>query len=484
MSTDASTSTNSGTTRPTGSRQPHHVTPVRTTIGTTRPVLAGATHDGLTTLLDRAVEIGLLSSHGAGYYAIHPALPWFFTTLYTHHHPDPDTAQAVERAYTRAYAALGDYYFDQIERQGRAADVLPALRAEEANLLHALTLARTHHLPDAALVCLQGLYQLYKLTGRDVEWARLVDDIAGDYLDPATDQPLPGRDEEYSIVMGYRARIAEARRDWPTATRLQAAATDWARERATPYLQLPADRLDATARHHLRTLSVSEQDLGVILYEQGDPACLDHYRAAYDLCERIGDTAAQATHANNLGIAYRRVPELRDLDQAQHWHQRALDLMPEHDRIGRAAAHGSLANAAYDRFLDANAAGAPDAELLTHLNKARDGHQQALDLLSPDHHEFRATAHHELGNLYGEIGDVPQALHHYQRSIQHKESRGNTYGAGQSRYNIAPLLAGADRPGDALHYAHAALDNYRAVGPGAAAAVAQARALIDRLTTT
>jgi hypothetical protein len=34
------TSNNSGTTRPTGSRQPHHVTPVRTTIGTTRPVRA------------------------------------------------------------------------------------------------------------------------------------------------------------------------------------------------------------------------------------------------------------------------------------------------------------------------------------------------------------------------------------------------------------------------------------------------------------
>ena len=48
----------------------------------------------------------------------------------------------------------------QVE-QGRAADVLPALRAEEANLLHALDLARTHQLPDVALGCLQGLSQLY-----------------------------------------------------------------------------------------------------------------------------------------------------------------------------------------------------------------------------------------------------------------------------------------------------------------------------------
>ena len=120
----------------------------------TVPALADTNRDEWIGLLDRAAEIGLLTAYGGGFYGIHPALPWFFSTLYTHHHPD--AGPTVERAYTRAYATLGHYYFDQVEN-GRGADVLPVLRVEEANLRHALTLARTHQLPDIAIGCLQGL---------------------------------------------------------------------------------------------------------------------------------------------------------------------------------------------------------------------------------------------------------------------------------------------------------------------------------------
>ena len=33
-------------------------------------------------ILDKAADIGLLTSHGGGYYTIHPALPWFFRSLF------------------------------------------------------------------------------------------------------------------------------------------------------------------------------------------------------------------------------------------------------------------------------------------------------------------------------------------------------------------------------------------------------------------
>jgi len=175
------------------------------------------------------------------------------------------------------------------------------------------------------------------------------------------------------------------------------------------------------------------------------------------------------------------VTGLRDLDQAQHWHQRGLDLTPEHDRIGRAAAHGSLASVAYDRFLDARTADAPTEELAGYLEQARAGHQQTLDLLPDDHHDYRATAHGSIGNIHSEVGDVPQALGHYQQSLRHMEARGNTYGAGQTRFNIALLLANNGRASDALHYARAALTNYQQVGPGAAMKAAQAEELIQQL---
>ena len=38
----------------------------------------GLTREQGVDLLDRAAEIGLLISHGSGYYGVHPALPWYF----------------------------------------------------------------------------------------------------------------------------------------------------------------------------------------------------------------------------------------------------------------------------------------------------------------------------------------------------------------------------------------------------------------------
>ncbi len=305
--------------------------------------------------------------------------------------------------------------------------------------------------------------------------------MEGDYIDPATDRPLPGRNEEYAPVMMFRVQIARERRDWPTATRLHTALNAWVRDRAGPYLKLPAERLDSTARQHIANLANSEQALGRLQHVQDDPVCVGHYQAAYDLAARSGSIAGQATSAGWLGNAYLSVPGLRDLDQAQYWHQRNLDLTSEHDRIGQAAVHVSLATVAYVRFLDSQARGAPEAELVTHLNTAHVGYQRALDLLPADHHDYRAAAHHQLGLISDVIGDVPQALHHYQQSIQHEEARGSTYGAGESRYGIAQLLRRAGRLGDALHYARATLDNYRDVGLGATTQAQQAQALIRDL---
>lgn len=62
-----------------------------------------------------------------------------------------------------------------------------------------------------------------------------------------------------------------------------------------------------------------------------------------------------------------------------------------------------------------------------------------------------------------------------------KEARGNIYGAGQIRYNLAALFANAGRINDALLYARAALGNFQQAGPGAAADAADAERLITDL---
>jgi tetratricopeptide (TPR) repeat protein len=439
--------------------------------------LAGVDRDSLTALLGRTAELGLLTDYGDGYYGIHPALPWFFTDLFVHHIPDP---AAAERAYAHIYAAVGRFYFEQVG-EGRAAEVLPALRAEEANLRHGLLLARTRHLPTPALNCAQGLRALYELTGRATEWARLVAGIQGDYIDPDTDQPRPGRDNDYSVITEYRVDIARTRRDWPTATRLHTILTAWDRDRAAPYLDLAPEQLDPTARHRLHSLGASEMLLGELLREQDDPACRGHFQAAYDLAGRVGHIPGQAAAASGLGNAYLVVPGLYDLGRAEHWHQQRLDLTPEQDRIGRAASHNSLAAVAYKRLFEARAAGATTEQLVAYLEQARAGHQQALDLLPADHHEHRAVAHNQLGLIYQQVGEVTRALGHYQQAIRHKEARGDIHGAGTTRFNVARLLGRYGGVGDALLYARAALANFEQVGPGAAAMAGEAEALIQDL---
>ncbi|HEY1347277.1 MAG TPA: tetratricopeptide repeat protein, partial [Streptosporangiaceae bacterium] len=448
------------------------------------PELAGLDRDAGIALLDRAAGIGLLESLGAGsgYYQIHPALPWYFTTLYTtcYGPPEAPPAQRATRAYARAIGDLGGYYIRQAE-EGRAALVVPVLGAEEANLRHALDLARAAGLWGAAVGCLQGLRVLYQRTGRDGEWARLVAAITPEFTDLATGGPLPGREDHWNIITGYRMRIALQAREWATATTLQNALIAWLRDQAAGALEVPAASLTPTQRNQIRNLGAALTELGITLRQQEDPGCLPHLQEALALDQLIGDRQYEAVDALNLGNVYLLVPGLLDLDQADRWYQRSLSLRADSDQGGLAMCHNQLGQLALRRFHDALSAGEAEAVLLEQLNTALRHYQQALELLPADDHEQRAITENQFGLIYDSVGDTAQALRHYQQSIKHEEARGNIYGAGQTRYNIALLLDQDGRTGDALQYARAALDNYQQAGPGAASDADRARQLIADL---
>jgi tetratricopeptide (TPR) repeat protein len=446
------------------------------------PELAGLDRDTAVALLDRAAGIGLLESLGGGYYRIHPALPWYFTTLFTTTYGSPASpaAQRAARTYTQAIGALGHYYWGQAEAGG-GPQIITTLRAEEANLRHALDLARTYELWDAEVGCMQGLRKLYERTGRDGEWTRLVAAITPDFTDPDTNGPLPGREDYWAFVTSYRIGLAEQARDWPTAIALQEAFIAWNRDRATAALALPPADLASSQRGQIRNLAVCLGDLGNILRVQEDPGCLPHLQEALALHQRIDDRWAEAEAAGALGNAYVRVPGLRDLDQAEHWFRHSLRMRPDSDRGGRAMNLGSLGSVALNRFEDARAAREAEPVLLEHLNTALRNYQESLDLIPADDHEQRAIVENQLGNTYANAGDARQALRHYQQTIHHDEARGYIYGAGQTRLNVARLLAGDGRITDALQYARAALANFQQAGPGAAADAANTERLIAGL---
>jgi tetratricopeptide (TPR) repeat protein len=452
------------------------------------PELRGLTRKDGIALLDRAAEVGLLTAHGGGYYTIHPALPWYFKSLFDQYYaptpgPPPLAGEgeregdlAATRAFVEAMGALGNYYHDQYIDGNRG--VIAALTAEEANLLHVRQLARANGQWLAMMKTMQGLHVLYRHTGRRAEWAWLVEEIVPDFVDPATDGPLPEREEEWSFVTQYRVLLAEEARQWAAAERLQRAQVEWARQRAIPDLAAPPETLAGSQRNAIRSLAVSLEQLGHIQREQGKTDCVAAYEEATSLYQHIGDQAAEANVAFNLGHAHKDLLAIHDLAQAVRWYRRSLELRSEHDRLGRGKSHYTLGHVARERFKEAQAAGRSEEELLRHLNDAVQFYHQALDLLPPNAVDDLAVVHNQLGLTYYDAGDLNRALTHYRESIRYEEVQGDLYGAAQTRGNVAITLANAGRLADAREYAYAALRNFQTYGDRAAEDIQKTQDLI------
>lgn len=152
-----------------------------------------------TALLARAVEAGLLTSRGKDCYGFHPALPLFLRDLFERFWKAADLAAA--RAFTESMAGLGSYCHREFQAGNR--DVMAGLLAQEANLLHARALARDNGWWSAVVNAMQGLETLYLHTGRQDEWKRLVRETVPEFVDPDTEQPLPGREEFRDVMNGY-----------------------------------------------------------------------------------------------------------------------------------------------------------------------------------------------------------------------------------------------------------------------------------------
>lgn len=438
------------------------------------PEIRGITREQAISLLDRAAEIGLLSARGGGYYSIHPALPWFFKKLFDEYYAQ--SAERVTHAFVEAMGSLGEYYLRQYG-QGHA-EAIGVLRAEEANLVQARALAREHGWWDGLIAPMQGLRALYEYTGRRAEWARLVGEIVPEFVDPSSDGPLPGREEEWSIVTGYLVRVARDARQRTEAERLQRIRVEWARQRASAALALPPESLTPTQRSGIQTLSVSLHELGQIQRELAQPQCVQSYKGAYELALRIDDPRSAAVAAFNLGKAHHELPEIRDLAEAERWYRRDLELEDPEDRLGRVRCLGQLGFVSYELFREAREAGRPNQEQRKHLNGALGLYLEAHGLTPHDAIADLAVSHGLLGRIYDDAGDLDRALEHYQYGIGYHETGANVFGAAQIRYSVAASLAVRGRLSDAKDYAAAALRGFQTFGDGAKDAISKTLKLI------
>lgn len=441
------------------------------------PEVRGLTRAAGIALLDRAAEVGLLTALGGGYYTIHPALPWYFKSLFQDAYGEREVEAT--RAFVEAMGDLGDYCLRLYDSGNRS--VVAVLGAEEANLLHARRLAHLHNWWELLIGTMQGLRSLCGRTGRQAEWQRLVDQIVPDFVDLATDGPVPGREELWGLVTDYRVDLARKSRRWVEARRLQRMRVEWDRQQAASALAASADTPDAAPWFAIRTLAVSVAGLGDIQREQGSADCVSSYEEAADLFHRISYQLGEAMCAFNLGHAYRSLPALHDLARAAHWYHRSLELHAEGDREGRSRCYNQLGAVAYERFREALTARQPEDELLRHLNAAARFCQQALDLLPSNAVYELADIYAHLGLIYGDAGDLGRALSHYREAIRYREAADDLHGAAGVRFNVALALANAGRLAEARAYAAAALRNYQTYSNRAAAEVERTQQLLAEI---
>jgi hypothetical protein len=259
--------------------------------------------------------------------------------------------------------------------------------------------------------------------------------------------------------------LAMEERNLEKAEAIQHNAVKFHRSRSSKYLNQPLETLNNRERNTIRWLGVALEQLGHIQREQGKPECVNSYQEAIPNYQLAGDKSAEATAAFNLGHAYTELSALRNLDEAERWYRRSLELRADGDKKGRAITVGQLGRVAKERFIDAKKEGkSAEEEFLKHLNVATDCYQQALTLLPPDAVDDLAVAHNQLGGIYYEINDIERTIYHSNQCIHYMELGNDIYGAGTIRRNVALALANNGRLSDALLYAKSALRNFESYG--------------------
>jgi tetratricopeptide (TPR) repeat protein len=434
------------------------------------------------TLLRRAADAGLLTDLGDGtHYDLHPAAPWYLRDRLAQYCESEASGgkKHVLHAWTVAMHSIGHSYAELY----RAGDrwIIDNIDADETNLLNALRIARGNDWNQLAQGPINSLEVLYTHTGRKPQWRHLVDDIASEYIDSTDSRSEDERLSEEIDVLGWKVRNALDRRDWAAAAELQKAVIAERRRLAAGALAQDPAALTRGQQVHISKLAEAISDLGEVLRGQDKPDCVRAYREALDLCLLIDDRSGAAAVAFNLGHAYKSVRYLRNLDLAQEWYQRALDLTTDGDRLVQGLVFGQMAALDHERFLEAKEAEQGPEHLNRYLQASASRLIQASKAFPDDAVDELANAYNSLGIVFTEAGDIGQALLHFQKAVKYRQASEDYFGSGRTRHNVALVLMNNGRAEDALLYARAALDDFWKVGPGGVENAQETRQLIGLL---
>ena len=432
------------------------------------------------TVLDRMVALGLMAKESTGVYSIQSALPPFLEKLFDHEFSaegdagkgkrifsslrgrsqsqtaPPSTLAA--RAYVRAFSEFGLDLFLQF-RKGRS-EAAVELAADEANLRHACDLARRFEWWDLISGCIHGLGALFEGSDRVSEWQDFFDEMIVECALHDTTEALPDRGLYWRAVAEQGAFSALKRNRVHHAEKLQRLCLIWDREQVSPFLDEAVETLQESQKATLERYALSLYRMGGVVRRQGFPEPnIDE--EAVNLEERLGAKETASRWAFELGLEYTDNASLRNLESAERWLQRSLELKEEDDRPGKGACCAELGRISWERFGEARKANRLQAALLRFLNDARQHYLRALENDPPDDWAHLAAHNQELGHICFSLGDLGRALPYYRESIRYFERGGNTEEVAQTQFALALSLRDANRMVEARKFAQDACSNFK-----------------------
>ena len=441
-------------------------------------------NDPESTVLDRAAKLHVLRRRGEGVFTMHPMLPPLSAPLFRAaigsdsqprdkkrslldslrdrvKHTALDEELVAKRTYVRSFSDFGARSFERFKAGDP--DVESELVDEEANLSHALSLARQHEWFDLIGGCVQGLGALFEARCRVSAWEGFVGELMSECAERGTEEPLAGREFYWRAVVEQGVYAAARLRHLPRAEQLQRLCLHWDRETAAGIIATPPAAWDDEARQVVRRCAESLYRLSRLLRKQGFPEPkID--QEAVDLVENLGETETSSQWTFELGLAYTDEPGVRNLDQANRWFQQSVGLRDEADRLGKAACYAELGRVSWELFGAARKANMAQVDLMKHLSDARQHYMRAIENDPPD--DWIKLAHHnqELGHICFALGDLGRALPYYREAIRYYERQGDITQVANTRFTLALSLRDGGRLAEARKFAVDAHAGFQKIG--------------------
>jgi tetratricopeptide (TPR) repeat protein len=349
--------------------------------------------------------------------------------------------------------------------------------------MHAIGLAQRHSwwgLIAGRGGLLLGLWTLYRHSGITADWFRLVDELTPHFVDPTTGGPLPGLETEWSDFTGYRAEGALLIRDWEAAEHLMNTQVEFLEKQTAATLALlgaerPLGRprrrfitfrakssraatedLSESQDKQIEQLAMTMNRLGRLHLARGQAECVECFQRAIRLFQLIGSHDGERTATFYLGHAYKDVPSVRSLDQAESYYHTTLELTAESDTTVQAKCLHQLALVAVNRAKESRKHEAWSS-MADHLNSAAELCQQSIEFTPLDATNDLAVLHNTLGDIYREMGILDDAKIQFEKAVRYYERLGDRYWAGMTRYNIGATLFQAGKLDEAELWTEASL---------------------------